>query len=55
MDVASETPSKSDEARVFLLLTAVLAPMLAVLIVGGYGFLVWIYQVIAGPPGPPGV
>jgi nitrate reductase NapE len=31
----------------------VLAPALAVAIVGGWGFLVWIYQVIYGPPGPP--
>ncbi|WP_424565313.1 hypothetical protein [Streptococcus agalactiae] len=28
--------------------------MLSVAIVGGYGFLVWIIQIFAGPPGPPG-
>jgi periplasmic nitrate reductase NapE len=22
-------------------------------VVGGYGFAVWMYQVVAGPPGPP--
>ena len=37
----------------FLLLTVVLAPVLAVMVVGGYGFLVWMYQLVAGPPGPP--
>ena len=37
----------------FLLLTVVLAPVLAVMVVGGYGFVVWMYQVVAGPPGPP--
>jgi len=37
----------------FLLLTVVLAPVLAVAIVGGYGFVIWMYQLIAGPPGPP--
>ena len=37
----------------FLFLTVVLAPALAVAIVGGWGFLVWIYQMIHGPPGPP--
>jgi nitrate reductase NapE len=37
----------------FLFLTVVLAPVLAVAIVGGYGFLIWMYQLIAGPPGPP--
>jgi periplasmic nitrate reductase NapE len=38
----------------FLFLTVVLAPLLSVMIVGGYGFAVWIFQIIAGPPGPPG-
>jgi nitrate reductase NapE len=29
----------------------VLAPVLAVLVVSGYGFAVWISQIIGGPPG----
>jgi len=29
----------------------VMAPVLAGLIVAGYGFAVWVYQMIAGPPG----
>jgi nitrate reductase NapE len=41
---------KSEERRTFLLLTVVLVPVLAVAIVGGYGFLVWMVQLIAGPP-----
>lgn len=45
---------KRRELWSFLFLTIVLAPLLSVMIVGGYGFLVWIYQIIAGPPGPPG-
>jgi nitrate reductase NapE len=28
-----------------------MAPVLAVIIVAGYGFLVWMFQLIAGPPG----
>jgi nitrate reductase NapE len=28
-----------------------MAPVLSVIIVAGYGFLVWFYQLIAGPPG----
>jgi nitrate reductase NapE len=48
---APEASSRSQELRGFLLLTAVLAPMLAVVIVTGYGFLVWMYQLLAGPPG----
>ncbi|NKC14729.1 MAG: periplasmic nitrate reductase, NapE protein [Gammaproteobacteria bacterium] len=45
------SPSKTDELLTFLLLTIVLAPVTAVAVVGGYGFLIWITQVIAGPPG----
>ena len=41
---------KRRELTVFLFLTFVLAPILAVIIVAGYGFLVWMYQMIAGPP-----
>ena len=39
------------ERVAFLLLTAVLFPLLAVLIVAGYGFAIWVYQMFAGPPG----
>jgi nitrate reductase NapE len=41
------------EIFAFLFLTAVLMPVLAVGAVGSYGLSVWIYQMIAGPPGPP--
>ena len=44
-----------EELCLFLLLTVVLAPVLAVLTVGGYGFLIWMYQLVAGPPGAPGL
>ena len=42
---------KQRELRAFLFLTIVLAPILSVLIVGGYGFIVWMYQLMVGPPG----
>ncbi len=42
---------KRRELRAFLFLTVVLAPVLSVVIVGGFGFLVWMYQLLAGPPG----
>jgi nitrate reductase NapE len=45
--------TRGQELRAFLFLTVVLAPVLAVMVVGGYGFLVWMYQLVAGPPGPP--
>ena len=41
------------EIFAFLFLTAVLMPALAVATVGSYGLAVWIYQMVAGPPGPP--
>jgi nitrate reductase NapE len=41
------------EIVAFLFLTVFLIPALAVATVGGYGLAVWIYQMIAGPPGPP--
>ncbi len=57
---ASIPALKGDTARrrrmeifAFLFLTAVLMPGLAVATVGGYGFAVWVYQMVAGPPGPP--
>lgn len=41
------------EIFAFLFLTGVVMPALAVATVGSYGLVVWIYQMIAGPPGPP--
>lgn len=38
------------ELGALLFLVGVLAPLLAIAIVGGYGFLVWMYQLFAGPP-----
>lgn len=48
--VAEQSGNKNNERVVFLFLTVVLAPILSVIIVGGYGFLVWITQIFAGPP-----
>lgn len=46
--------SKRLETRLFIFLIVFLFPILAVTIVGGYGFIVWMTQLIIGPPGPPG-
>lgn len=51
---ASGRSRRRSEWLTFLFLTVFLAPMVSVAIVGGYGFLIWIYQIFAGPPGPPG-
>ncbi|WP_257385335.1 periplasmic nitrate reductase, NapE protein [Tahibacter caeni] len=43
--------SKQQERLAFLLLTAVVFPLATVLIVAGYGFFVWMWQLLyAGPP-----
>ena len=48
---AIDAPStRKEELRSFIFFTVVMAPVLAVAVVGGYGFLVWMFQVIAGPP-----
>jgi len=41
------------EIYAFLIVTAILLPAVTVATVGSYGLAVWIYQAIAGPPGPP--
>lgn len=48
------SPSRRAEFLVFLTIAALIWPVVAVGVVGGYGFLVWMYQIIFGPPGPPG-
>ena len=46
-------PSRRSELIVFLVIVALIWPIVTVGIVGGYGFAVWMYQLVAGPPGPP--
>jgi len=46
-------PEQRRELAVFVFLAFILAPVLAVLIVSGFGFCVWMYQLLAGPPGAP--
>jgi len=48
-DTAAE---RRRELRAFLFLTVFLAPILAVGLVASWGFVVWIFQMFAGPPGP---
>lgn len=42
--------TRKEEARSFAFLTVVMAPVLAGLLIAAYGFMVWIYQMFAGPP-----
>ena len=42
--------TRNQELRSFLFLTVVMAPALTGMIIAGYGFLVWMFQLISGPP-----
>jgi nitrate reductase NapE len=45
--------SRREETLAFLFLAVLIWPVIAVGVVGGYGFLVWMWQLVFGPPGPP--
>ena len=42
--------TRNEELRSFLFLTVVMAPVLTGVIIVVYGFLVWIFQLLSGPP-----
>jgi periplasmic nitrate reductase NapE len=50
----AQRPGWRAELFVFAVIAAFIWPVVAIGVVGGYGFLVWMSQVILGPPGPPG-
>jgi nitrate reductase NapE len=62
MDTVSNEPAMRDQAAprtrreeflVFFIIAALIWPVVAVGVVGGFGFLVWMMQIVVGPPGPP--
>jgi periplasmic nitrate reductase NapE len=52
-DRISPRNSRREELFAFIVLAVLIWPVVAVGVVGGYGFSVWMYQIVAGPPGPP--
>jgi nitrate reductase NapE len=53
--MGSELPKagrKRREALTFLVLAVLIWPFIAVGIVAGWGFVVWMYYLFTGPPGP---
>lgn len=48
----TDATTKRDETRLFVFLIVFLFPILSVVLVSSYGFIVWIVQMIFGPPGP---
>lgn len=56
LETASARPpaaTRRGEIVAFVILAVVIWPILAIGTVGGFGFLVWMSQLILGPPGPP--
>jgi len=47
-----ETGKKKREVLTFLILAVLIWPFIAVVVVAGWGFLVWMYYLFTGPPGP---
>jgi nitrate reductase NapE len=52
-DAAVSLGRRRREIVAFAILAVLIWPFIAVAVVGGYGFLVWMYQIVFGPPGPP--
>ncbi|MFC3527819.1 periplasmic nitrate reductase, NapE protein [Paracoccus mangrovi] len=50
---AAAPASRFSEIMAFLVLAFGIWPIVAIGAVGGYGFLVWMLQILNGPPGPP--
>lgn len=48
MEANHNTPTKAQELRAFLFLTVITAPLLAVMVVGGYGFSIWMIELLTG-------
>lgn len=48
MDDHQPPATRAEEIKVFVFFAIVLAPILAIAIVGGYGFFVWMYQLLTG-------
>jgi periplasmic nitrate reductase NapE len=46
--------TRKAELLVFGVIVGLLWPIIAVGVVGGYGFIIWMSQLVLGPPGPPG-
>lgn len=53
MNKSDPISSRRREWQTFLLLTVVLIPLLSIMTVAGYGFIVWFLQMFFGPPGHP--
>jgi nitrate reductase NapE len=46
--MSDSATSKKSEVKMFLFITVFFFPLLSVAIVGGYGFLIWMSQILFG-------
>ena len=46
----TETATRAEERRTFFFLAVLMAPILSIVLVGGYGFMIWMSQILLGPP-----
>ncbi|RLQ87922.1 periplasmic nitrate reductase, NapE protein [Notoacmeibacter ruber] len=46
-----KAPSRGNETLAFLFLSLVLFPLLSIVLVGGFGFVIWMEHLMFGPPG----
>lgn len=53
LEATGPQPRRLGELLTFLILAFGIWPIVAVGVVGGFGFLVWMWQLVFGPPGPP--
>ncbi|KQO92258.1 Periplasmic nitrate reductase NapE [Methylorubrum extorquens] len=51
-EVATTRDGRAREILTFLVLAVLIWPFIAVGVVSGWGFLVWMYYAFTGPPGP---
>lgn len=49
-DKSNSEATKKYEKNTFVFLAVFLAPILSIIIVGGFGFMIWISQMLFGPP-----
>jgi len=49
--VSDKPASRVEERNVFLFIAIMFFPILSTALVGGYGFIIWISQILLGPPG----
>ena len=49
-DPAEAPASRAEEGLAFVILAVLAAPAITATAIGGYGFAVWMIQILSGPP-----